>query len=58
MMGAFAAFRVPGSREFINSWFEQNRSWFGGRSQAERRSGARKIGKDWKQLYNLRQLRG
>ena len=48
---------VLGSREFINGWFEQNRNWFGGKSQETRKSGARKIGKDWQQLYNLRQLR-
>ena len=48
---------VLGSREFINGWFEQNRAWFGGRSSEARQSGARKIGNDWKQLYNLRQLR-
>ncbi len=49
---------ILGSREFINGWFEQNRAWFGGKSQTERKSGARKIGKDWQRLYNLRQLRG
>jgi hypothetical protein len=49
---------ILGSREFINGWFERNRSWFGGRSRTDRRTGARSIGKDWKQLYNLRQLRG
>ena len=48
---------VLGSREFINGWFEQNRSWFGGRSSEARKSGARKISKDWDKLYNLRQLR-
>jgi hypothetical protein len=48
---------VLGSRTFINGWFEQNRAWFGGRSQEARKSGARKIRKDWKDLYNLRQLR-
>ena len=47
---------VLGSREFINGWFEQNRSWFGGKSSEARKSGARRIGKDWKELYNLRQL--
>ena len=48
---------VLGSREFINGWFEQIRAWFGGKSQAERKCGARKISRDWKQLYNLRQLK-
>ena len=48
---------VLGSREFINGWFEQNRAWFGGKSSEARKSGARKIGKDWDKLYNLRQLR-
>ena len=48
---------VLGSREFINGWFERNRAWFGGKSQTGRTSGARKIGKGWDKLYNLRQLR-
>ena len=47
---------ILGSREFINGWFEANRSWFGGKSQTERKTGARRIAKDWKHLYNLRQL--
>ena len=48
---------ILGSRAFINEWFERNRAWFRGRSSEMRRSGARKIGKDWKELYNLRTLR-
>ena len=48
---------VLGSREFINGWFEQNRSWFGGKSSEARKTGARKIGNGWKDIYNLRQLR-
>ena len=48
---------ILGSREFINGWFEQNRLWFGGQSSENRKTGARKIKKDWKHLYNLRQLR-
>jgi hypothetical protein len=49
---------ILGSREFINEWFERNRRWFSGRSAEHRKTGARKIAKDWKGLYNLRQLRG
>ena len=48
---------ILGSRGFINAWFEANRSWFCGKSQAGRKTGARKIAKDWKHPYNLRQLR-
>ena len=48
---------VLGSREFINGWFEQHRAWFGGKSAETRKSGARTIGKGWKQLYSLRQLK-
>ena len=47
---------ILGSREFINGWFERNRAWFGGASREKRQTGARSIGKDWKFLYNLRQL--
>jgi hypothetical protein len=50
---------IFGSRAFIDEWFERNRDWFRGRSREHRRrSGARKIGRDWKQLYTRRQLRG
>ena len=49
---------IVGSREFINEWFSRNRGWFGGRSRTGRETGARSISKDWKGLYNLRQLRG
>ena len=49
---------ILGSREFINGWFEQNRDWFGGASRENRTTGARRIGKDWRKLYSLRQLRG
>ena len=48
---------ILGSREFINGWFERNRSWFGGKSRLERKTGARSIGKGWKEIYNLRQLK-
>ncbi len=48
---------ILGSREFINGWFQQNRSWFGGKSRTDRKTGARKITNAWKHLYNLRQLR-
>ena len=48
---------IFGSREFINEWFGRNRDWFGGASREKRQTGARPIGKTWKGLYNLRQLR-
>jgi hypothetical protein len=48
---------ILGSRGFIDGWFERNRNWFGGRSREERKTGARRIGKEWRELYNLRQLR-
>ena len=48
---------IIGSREFINDWFERNRPWFAGRSQTCRKTGARPIGKEWRTLYSLRQLR-
>ena len=48
---------ILGSRAFIDQWFGQNRAWFGGQSRATRPTGARKIGQDWKELYNLRTLR-
>ena len=48
---------ILGSREFINGWFEQNRAWFGGKSQEQRKTGARRISKVWNHLYNLRELR-
>ena len=48
---------ILGSREFINSWFEKNRSWFGGASAENRKTGARKIAPHWRQLYTVRQLR-
>jgi putative transposase len=47
---------IFGSREFINGWFERNRSWFKGGSAEKRKTGARAISKDWKGLYNLRKL--
>jgi hypothetical protein len=49
---------IFGSRAFIDSWFERNRDWFRGASREGRQTGARRIGKDWKQLYTLRQLKG
>ena len=48
---------VFGTREFIDEWFERNRSWFGGGSSEHRETGARPIGKEWRTLYNLRQFR-
>ena len=48
---------IIGSRGFIDEWFERNRNWFRGKSQTERKTGARSIGKSWDGLYNLRQLR-
>ena len=48
---------IFGSREFIDEWFTRNRDWFGGASREGRQTGARSIGKGWKGLYNLRQLR-
>ena len=49
---------ILGSREFIDGWFERNRSWFGGASAEKRKTGARRIGPGWRELHNLRQLRG
>jgi REP element-mobilizing transposase RayT len=49
---------ILGSRAFIDQWFQANRPWFTGRSAATRQTGARPINKDWKHLYNLRQLQG
>lgn len=48
---------ILGSRVFIDGWFERNRGWFGGSSAEKRKSGARKIGKEWRSLWNLRQLK-
>ena len=48
---------IFGSREFIDEWFGRNRDWFGGSSREKRQTGARPIGRSWKGLYNLRQLR-
>jgi hypothetical protein len=48
---------ILGSRGFIDGWFERNRNWFGGSSREERKTGARRIGKEWRELYNLRELR-
>ena len=47
---------IIGSRTFIDEWFSRNRPWFGGKSAAERKSGARSIGKGWTKIYNLRHL--
>ena len=41
----------PGCRHY--RWLP----FFGGRSSEARTTGARKIGKDWKELHNLRPLR-
>lgn len=49
---------ILGSRAFIDQWFQANRPWFSGRSAETRQTGARPISKDWKHLYNLRQLQG
>jgi hypothetical protein len=48
---------IIGSKEFINEWFRRNRSYFGGASRENRQTGARPLGRQWKGLYNLRQLR-
>ena len=48
---------ILGSRAFVDGWFERNRDWFGGGSRENRATGARRIGKDWRTLWNLRQLR-
>jgi hypothetical protein len=48
---------IFGSREFINEWFERNRTFFKGTSRENRQTGARPIGKQWRGLYSLRQLR-
>ena len=48
---------IFGSREFINEWFGRNRAFFGGASRENRQTGARPVGREWKGLYNLRQLR-
>lgn len=48
---------ILGSREFIDTWFQENRGWFGGSSRAGRKTGARRIGREWKEIYTLRQLR-
>ena len=47
---------IFGSREFINGWFERNRSWFKGSSAERRKTGARPVNKDWKGFYSLRRL--
>ena len=48
---------VFGSRAYVDEWFERNRAWFSGQSQTGRKTGARSIGKGWRGLYNLRQLK-
>jgi hypothetical protein len=48
---------IIGSRDFIDAWFERHRAWFKGRSRTARETGARPISKEWRGLYNLRQLR-
>ena len=48
---------ILGSREFVDGWFERNRGWFGGASREKRKTGARKIGKEWRGVWNLRQLK-
>ena len=47
---------IFGSREFINGWFERNRSWFKGSSAERRKTGARPVNKEWKGIYSLRRL--
>ncbi len=49
---------IVGGRQLIDEWFEGNRSWFGGKSQTDRKTGARPIHKGMKGLYNLRELKG
>ena len=48
---------IIGSRNFIDEWFERNRSLCRGASRKKRRSGARPMGRDWQGFYALRQLR-
>ena len=48
---------IIGSRNFIDEWFERNRSLCRGASRDKRRSGARPMGRDWQGFYALRQLR-
>lgn len=48
---------IFGSREFINEWFGRNRSVVAGASREHRLTGARPLGRSWKGLYSLRQLR-
>jgi hypothetical protein len=47
-----------GSREFVDGWFEANRSTLKGRSQLERKRGSRNLGRQaLLALYSLRDLR-
>ena len=47
-----------GSREFVDDWFEANRSAVKGRSQLERKRGARSLGRRaLRGLYSLRDPR-
>ena len=47
-----------GSREFVDGWFEANRSTVKGRSQLERKRGSRSLGRPaLRGLYSLRDLR-
>ena len=47
-----------GSREFVDGWFEANRSTVKGRSQLKRKRGSRSLGRRaLRGLYSLRDLR-
>jgi putative transposase len=47
---------VIGSKAFVDEWLEHHRPWLSGASAENRKTGARRISKDWKHLHNLRQL--
>lgn len=49
---------IFGSREFINEWLGRNRSVVTGASREHRQTGARPLGRSWKDLYSPGQLRG
>ena len=48
---------VIGSKGFVDDWLERNRSWLGGASAKNRKTGARRIDRTWGHLQNLRALR-
>ena len=50
---------ILGSREFIEQWFSAHRGWFGGKSSAQRQTGARSTGqRELRGLYTVRALKG